>query len=187
MRRMFPLLLLLIGFAACSSPAAPTSAPTVLPTSAPTATSTTPDWLSLPFTEAKSNQPMTLASFKGKTVYVEAMAAWCTNCKNQQRQVVEARKSFGDDVVFISIGVDPNENAPQLAKYAVDQGFDWTFGQATPELINKWIVQFGRTITNPPSTPIFIISPSGKVSELYTNGHSADDLVKLIKQQQAAT
>lgn len=186
MRRILLLLLIMIALTACSSPAAPTAVPTVAPISAPIAASNAPDWVSIPFTDARTNQPITLANFAGKTVYIEAMAVWCTNCLAQQTQVIQARKSFGDDVVFISLDVDPSEDIPKIAKYATDKGFDWTFTQASKELTAKLIDQFGRTITNPSSVPIFIISPNGKVSELFNGIHSADDLVTLIKQHQSA-
>jgi hypothetical protein len=145
-----------------------------------------PDWFAIPFTDARSGQSITLASYSGKAVFIEGMAAWCTNCLNQQHQDVLARQqlaSLGIDVTFISLDVDPSENAAQLAQYAQDKGFTWTFALASKPLMDGLINQFGRTITNPSSTPIFIIAPDGKLSELLVNGHNADDLVARIKQQ----
>lgn len=187
MRRLALVLLSLGLLTACSagSPAASQTTRLAVVTPAPTV----PDWFSIPFTDARTGQPLTLAAYSGKTVFVEGMAAWCTNCLNQQRQDVLARQqlaALGANVTFISLDVDPSENAPQLAQYALDKGFDWTFALASKPLLDALINQFGRTITNPTSTPIFIIAPDGKVSELLTNGHAADDLVAHIKQQIAA-
>ncbi len=186
MRRL-ALVLLSFGLLTACGAGSPAALPTIAATVA--AKPTTPDWFSIPFTDARTGQPLTLASYSGKTVFVEGMAAWCTNCLNQQRQDVLARQqltTLGADVTFISLDVDPSENATQLAQYAHDKGFDWTFALASKPLLDALINQFGRTITNPTSTPIFIIAPDGNVSELLTNGHAADDLVAHIKQQIAA-
>jgi len=186
--------LTLIVVGACS--ASPAVLPTAVSTSVPTALSTAapsiaaqtanlPMWASIPFTDARTNQPVTLAQYAGKTIIVEGMAAWCTNCLHQQGQVLLAYPKFPANTVMISLDVDANENAAQLAQYAQDKHFPWAFGIAGKPLLDALIGQFGRTITNPPSTPIFIISPNGKVSELYTNGHDAPDLLTLIGQNSA--
>ena len=162
-----------------------TSAVTIVPTAAPTGiaqAAALPDWASIPFTDARTNQTITLSQFAGKTIIVEGMAAWCTNCLHQQGQVLLAYPKFPANSIMISLDVDASENAAQLAKYAQDKRFPWTFGIAGKPLLDALIGQFGRTITNPPSTPIFMISPNGKVSELYTNGHDAPDLLNLIAQ-----
>ncbi len=193
MYRVIPVLFIVSLLAACSSPM-PTATAIAIATAAPTPKVTTasdslapagPAWLSTPLTDARTNKPFTLASYAGKTVVVEAMAAWCTTCLAQQRQVIEARKVLGYSVIYISLNVDPNQNAAGLAQYAADNGFDWTFAMGSTEAIEQLIAQYGRTITNPPSVPLFIINPVGKPSELVTGGHSADDLVKLIKQYSA--
>ncbi len=160
---------------------------TALPTQAATsAVGLSPSWLSLSFTDARTGQPITLASYAGKTVMVEAMAAWCTNCLAQQKQVVQVHQQLGDSVPIISLDVDSHEDATLLANYAKDKNFTWTFAIASGPLLDALVAQFGRTITNPPSTPIFIISPNGTVSELLTGGHTADDLLAQIKQHSTA-
>src|SRR5215475_4612241 len=40
-------------------------------------------WHALPLVNARTGQAFTLADFAGKTVYVEPMATWCTNCRQQ--------------------------------------------------------------------------------------------------------
>jgi len=176
--------------AGCGSTAiAPTSVPLsyALPTATPMQPAANiPAWFNLPFSDARTGQSITLASYAGKTVMVEAMAAWCTNCLAQQTQDVQVHQQLGDSVTMISLDVDSHEDATLLAKYAKDKNFTWTFAVSNGPLLDALVAQFGRTITNPPSTPIFIISPDGKLSDLLTNGHSADDLIAQIKQRSAA-
>ena len=156
----------------------------------PTTIATTPaaadPILTIPFSDAHSGQSLTLASFAGKTVLVEGMAVWCTNCLAQQQQVVLARQKFGPNIQDISIDIDASENAPQLVKYAADKGFDWTFGLANKPLMDALVAKYGRVFTNPSNVPMFIISPDGKLSTIISGGHSADDLLKQISQPPAA-
>ena len=44
-------------------------------------------WQQLPLVDARTGESFTLADFAGKTVYVEPMATWCTNCRQQLRTV----------------------------------------------------------------------------------------------------
>jgi hypothetical protein len=67
-----------------------------------------------------------------------------------------------------------------LADYAAKHNFTWTFGSSNKPLMDALVAQFGRAITSPSNMPIFMISPSGKVSKLYTGGHTADQLISLI-------
>ena len=142
--------------------------------------------LTIPFADAHTGQTMTLASFAGKTVLVEGMAAWCTNCLAQQQQIVLARQKFGPNVQDISLDIDASENAPQLVKYAADKGFEWTFALANKPLMDALVAKFGRIFTNPSNMPMFIVSPDGHLSALISGGHSADDLVKQVNQPPAA-
>src|SRR5689334_14222167 len=73
------LMLALILAGACARPAAETTAPSPAKTS-PTER---PAWLSLPLANARTGEAFTLADLGGKTVYVEPMATWCTNCRQQ--------------------------------------------------------------------------------------------------------
>jgi peroxiredoxin len=185
----------LVLAAACSPAAAP---PTALPpTEAPAAAQATEDasvladvlsagverpaWQTTPLVNATTGNTFTLADFAGKTVYVEPMATWCTNCKAQQGQVRTVREQLGEEnYVYISLSVEPNDTTEGLAAYLVRENFPWTFAIAPTEMIASLVEQFGRSVTTPPSTPHFVISPDGAVSQLMTGQHSADELVAIL-------
>ncbi|MBL8132306.1 MAG: hypothetical protein JNL42_10655 [Anaerolineae bacterium] len=196
-----PRLLLLIALAAallaaCSPSAAPpaptaavenTPAPTAEPTAAvenpPGADAAArPAWQTVALTNARTGEAFTLADFAGKTVYVEPMATWCTNCRAQQNIVRDVRNQLGDaQHVYLSLSVETNITGSDLAAYAQRENYGWTFAVATPDLLNALVAQFGRTITNPPSTPHFIIYPDGAVSGLESGRrHSAEELVAAL-------
>ena len=104
------------------------------------------------------------------------MAIWCTTCLSQQREVVRAH-DLGD---FHSVGidVDPNERAPDLAAYALREGFDWRFAVADRGLASLLTGRFGFEVTNPPSTPTFVIS-HGVIRALeFGHVRSAEELIQ---------
>lgn len=137
-----------------------------------------PTWATTPLTNAATGATFTLADFAGWTVYVEPMATWCTNCRAQQRDVRTVREQLGEgDYVYVSLSVEPNDTTPSLAEYAVRENFPWIFAIAPPDMVSALVDQFGRTITNPPSTPHFIISPTGAISQLSTGHHTVEQLV----------
>lgn len=195
---MFAALLLGVLLAACSPAGSAPTASVSTAVSAPIATlesptesadgspvedallagSALPGWATMSLTNAATGATFTLADFAGKTVYVEPMATWCTNCRRQQGEVRTVREQLGEgDYVYVSLSVEPNDTTNGLAAYAVRENFPWIFAVAPPDMIRDLVTQFGRTVTNPPSTPHFVISPNGSVSQLSTGHHSVDQLV----------
>jgi thiol-disulfide isomerase/thioredoxin len=143
-----------------------------------------PAWQSVALTNAVTGESFTLADFQGKTVFVEPMATWCGNCRKQQGHVQQAKGQLGDEVVFIGLSLETELPAEQLAAYAQGNGFDWTYAVMPLELLEGLANEFGRTITNAPSTPHFIIRPDGSFSELATGIHSADEIIAEIQAAQ---
>lgn len=140
-------------------------------------------WLNIPFVDAKAGRNITLANYAGKTVVVEAMAVWCAECFYQQTQAAQALKQLNrETVVYISLDIDPSADTKLLTDYATRNNFTWTFGSSNKALMEALVAQFGRAITSPSNMPIFMISPSGKVSKLYTGGHTADQLIQMINE-----
>lgn len=142
-----------------------------------------PDWTNLRLVNAHSGQSFALSDFAGRTVLVEPMATWCTNCRAQQRNVREAiaRLENPDDFVFISLSVENGLPQDVLAGYADRNGFDWLFTVGTNDMVSALVSQFGRTVVNPPATPHFTIAPDGTVSVLRTGYHSPDALVQEVQ------
>ncbi len=144
-----------------------------------------PVWQTLLLSDARTGEPFALADFKGRTVFIEPMATWCSNCRRQLTNVQAARQVLNsDDVVFIALSVETNIDDPTLASYANKAGFDWVFAVMTPELLRQMVDVFGQSITNPPATPHFIIQPDGRFTELVTGVETADQLISKIQAAQ---
>ena len=142
-------------------------------------------WQNTELINAKTGENFTLADFEGKTVFVEPMATWCSNCRRQLNNVVAAKSELNNaelseeeqDYVFIALSVEGNIPNEDLAQYAEREGFDLIFAVASQDLIRQLVDEFGRPITNPPVTPHFIIKSDGSTTELQTGLESTDELV----------
>lgn len=140
-----------------------------------------PAWTSLTLTDAQTGDSFTLADFAGKTVFVEPMATWCSNCRAQQNRVMQAMRELNsDEFVFISMSVEGISDE-RLANYARQNGFSQQFVVATPDLLSALVNQFGRSVTNPPATPHFIIAPDGTVTDLSLGSKSADAILQQVQ------
>ena len=142
-----------------------------------------PEWLTLPLSDARTGDSFTLADFAGKTVYVEPMATWCTNCRRQLNTISEGMAQLPSDVIVVGLSVEPNLPNDVLAGYADDAGYSFLFAVATPEFIEAMVGEYGRNAANPPGTPHFIVRPDGSLSQLSTGFHSIGDIVAQIESE----
>jgi thiol-disulfide isomerase/thioredoxin len=137
--------------------------------------------MSLPLTDVRTGQAFTLGDFADRPVYVETMATWCPSCRSQLQSVQGAVTALaGEPPVFVVISVETTLPPAQLAQYADDNGFTPIFAVATPELLQALVDTFGRTITNPPSTPHFVIAPDSSHGELLTGFSSSEAIITLL-------
>jgi thiol-disulfide isomerase/thioredoxin len=128
-------------------------------------------------TDVSTGETFTLAELAAdRPVLVETMAIWCTTCRAQQREVVAAHAQA--DFHSVGIDVDPNERAEDLAAYADAEGFDWRFAVADAGLVRLLTDRYGIGVTNPPSTPTFVISTDGTMRALeFGRVRSAEELM----------
>lgn len=153
--------------------AVPLGAPSLL-----TVAAERPDWLALPIVDARTGQTFTMADLAGKTVYVEPMATWCTNCRQQMGNIRDnlLTKLDPERTVLLGLSVETDLPGEDLAAYVDKQGFSWQFAVMTPELLQALAATYGQTVTNPPAVPHFVIGPDGSASDLSTGFHTADQL-----------
>jgi cytochrome oxidase Cu insertion factor (SCO1/SenC/PrrC family) len=186
--RLTGLLLLVAALSIAATPlltppaaAAPADAPAASPASSTALgpAAARPDWHLLPLVDARTGQTFTLADLDGKTVYVEPMTTWCTNCRGQMGLIRDQVLAQLDPERTVLVGLSVETDLPreELAAYVDAQGFSWTFAVMTPELLQALSTQFGLTVANPPAIPHFVIGPDGTTSDLSTGFHTADRLL----------
>lgn len=143
-----------------------------------------PAWLDIELTDVNSGQAFKLADFKGQVVLVEGMAAWCTSCLRQQRELVKLHEAIGEAAISVAIDVDLNENAALLKRHSETNGFNWRYAVGTPELIEALAAEFGNRFLNPPSVPMFLLDKEGGVHLLDFGHKSVEYLTQQIAMYQ---
>ena len=140
-------------------------------------------WRDAPLTDVRTGQTFTVADLEGKLIVIEPMAIWCVNCQFQQSEVATAlARGPQPNVVYLSLDVDPNERPEDLARYADESGFSWTFVVASPDVARSLAGAFGDQVLSPPATPSIVIGPDGSLIEKHLGIRGADDLVGLFEQ-----
>jgi thiol-disulfide isomerase/thioredoxin len=124
-----------------------------------------------------------ITDLEGKVVAIEAMAIWCSTCRIQQGEAQAALEEVDSpDVVYISLDVDSNERAEELAQYADREGFSWRFVVASPEVSRSLAATFGDQVLSPPATPLVILGRDGELIEKHIGIKSAGDLAALLEE-----
>jgi thiol-disulfide isomerase/thioredoxin len=134
-------------------------------------------WATATLTDVTTGQAFTIADFAGRTVFVESMAIWCTNCRAQQGRFTDALAQVDPDhVAYVVLTVDPSESADDLARYRQSRGFTGTYAVAGKAVSTALRDEFGANVLNPPSVPLIMITPAGEVT-FGTGGESVDTIV----------
>jgi thiol-disulfide isomerase/thioredoxin len=156
--------------------------PTVAPTSdAAAAALASRPWATATLTNVTTGEPFTIADLAGRTVFVESMAIWCSNCRAQQARFADALEQLDPDTVaYVVLTVDPGESAEDLARYRKDRGFKGMYAVAGKAVSKALADEFGPNAINPPSVPLVLVTPTGEIT-FSTGGESADEIVKLAR------
>jgi hypothetical protein len=140
-------------------------------------------WRTTPLPDVRTGETFAIADLAGKLVAIEPMAIWCSNCRIQQREAAAALAAVAsDDLVYLGLDVDPNEQAADLAAYSEDEGFDWPYAVASVEVARSLAAEFGDQVLSPPSTPLILVGPDGAVIEQHFGIRRAAELETLFRQ-----
>ena len=169
-------LILAVIIGACSASAA------VSPAAPAAGDATAETWRTATLRDVLTGDEFTIRDLEGKVVVIEPMAIWCVNCRFQQHEAQQALEELGsNDVVYVSLDVDPRERADDLSAYAQREGFGWRFAVASPEVSRALAKTFGDQVLSPPATPLVVLAPDGRVVEQHVGGRSAAALVTLLR------
>ena len=157
---------LALALAGCGS-GTPDTIPDVTSTGSPAtaAISTDAPWQTTTVADVRTGEAFTIADLAGKVVVIEPMAAWCIVCVRQQQAVAAVLASIdSEDIVHISVDVDPKETPGDLAAYAEHWGFDWPFVRADQTLLQHLVAAFGNRVLSPPAIPTLLVGRDGTVT-----------------------
>ena len=71
----------------------------------------------------------------GKPVFMYFAASWCPGCTKELAELREVYPEFTNDIVFISVGVDPTETMDELVKYKERNSHPWTVAKPLDQMI----------------------------------------------------
>jgi hypothetical protein len=121
-----------------------------------------PSWYGRELRDVTGDGTFTIGGFD-RPVVLETFAVWCPVCTSQQEQLADLR-SRRDDLVVVSLNVDPNESASKVRSHASDHGFDWRYAVAPADLTSTLVDEFGAAVTNAPSAPVIVACQDGSAS-----------------------
>ena len=135
-------------------------------------------WATAELTDVTTGETFTIADLAGKPLFIEAMAIWCTNCRQQQGRFTEAFGQLLPGMAeYVVLTIDPSETANDLARYEAERGFTGRYVVAGRELSRQLIDAFGPNILNPPSVPLVFVSPTGEI-DFRTGPESVDKILE---------
>jgi thiol-disulfide isomerase/thioredoxin len=142
-----------------------------------------PAWFTASLTDVSAGEFFTLADLKGKVVLVEMMAIWCPTCLRQQREVAELKAMLGerDDLVTVTLDVDPNESPEDLKAYAAQHGFGGRYAVADSAVVREIATLYGDQFINPPSAPMLVIDRQGMAHPLPFRVKTAEALKAAVE------
>ncbi len=147
-----------------------------------------PAWMTIELVDAETGETFTLADFAGKTILVEPMATWCSNCRRQItettkliKQLTEDEDERLEDLVFIGLSIETNLKPSDLKTYAERNNFALTFAVMSEGMLRALVAEFGRGVANPPSSPSFIIRADGTFTELTFGIEPAEDILAKLE------
>lgn len=145
----------------------------------------TVDWRDTELTDIATGETFRISDFEGTTVMMESFAVWCPTCLRQQKEVQEYRLNEDNvnvTVIHISLDTDPNEDEEQVREYLGDNGFDWYFAIAPPEMTQSLIDELGSEVVVAPSAPIVLICEDQSARLMSRGVKSPEDIQEELEQ-----
>ena len=117
-------------------------------------------WLNTELTDVRTGESFRISDFEGKPILLETFAVWCPTCTRQQEKIKDFHEEPGyseEDVVSISLNVDPSEDEERVREHIERNGFHWRYAVSPEGATQSLIEDFGVGITSAPSVPMVLI------------------------------
>ena len=114
----------------------------------------------------------------GGVVVMTSMASWCPTCMVEAKQLALAASQLpSDGVSFLSISIDPTDDAAKINVFREDQNTPWDYaGLFSDEAVQRLIIDYKMTQRE----KTYVIGPDGII--VYTDGgiSVADKIVDAV-------
>ncbi|MCW4032955.1 MAG: TlpA family protein disulfide reductase [Candidatus Bathyarchaeota archaeon] len=121
-----------------------------------------------------NGQTFKLSDFQGKVVVLDFMATWCKPCRNQMNELIEVWQKYGDQIVIISVAIDPMETDEELSSFFEEyKDATWIHAKDAPEL-----TQYHEVVAIP---TLVISDQNGNIVFRHVGVTSASELINEIE------
>lgn len=134
------------------------------------------DWTHIDLVDV-TGVSFTVSALKGKPVFVENFATWCSECLHQLVDTEKAAAAAADGATFVALSVETDIQPEDVARYAAKHGFTHIrFAVMSPRMLAATSNAFGTSAINPSSTPKIVVSATGQAGRAVTGYESAQDI-----------
>jgi cytochrome c biogenesis protein CcdA/peroxiredoxin len=95
-----------------------------------------------------------LSDYQGNVVVLDLMATWCPVCNDEMKELSQLKEQY-NEVVIITISIDPTETDEKLRSFKENYNADWLFARDTNNILVRY-----NAFTIP---TIVVIDPQGKI------------------------
>jgi len=121
-----------------------------------------------------NGQTFKLSDFQGKVVVLDFMATWCKPCRIQINELIEVWQEYGDQIVIISVAIDPMETDEELISFFEEyEDATWIHAKDAAEL-----TQYHEVAAIP---TMVIIDQNGNIVFRHVGVTSASELINEIE------
>ncbi|RQG96503.1 TlpA family protein disulfide reductase [Natrarchaeobius chitinivorans] len=118
------------------------------------------DWRETTLEDVTTGASFTIAGID-QPVVVHTFAPFCPTCNSQQEEIAESHAAVGDEVRFVDLVIDGNDDPADIRTHAEENGYEWTFGAAPEPFTEALVDEFGREISVHAQSPLVVVCPDG--------------------------
>ncbi|MEY7850123.1 TlpA family protein disulfide reductase [Natrarchaeobius sp. A-rgal3] len=118
------------------------------------------DWQETMLEDVTTGESFTIASVD-RPVVVHTFAPFCPTCNRQQEEIADSYGDLGDDVQFVDLVIDGNDDPEDVRNHAEENGYEWAFGAAPEPFTEALVDEFGREISVHAQSPLVVVCPDG--------------------------
>lgn len=124
--------------------------------------------------ETTEGERISLEDLKGKVVLLDVMSTTCSGCEEVLQIMDKLYPSYREDVVFISVSVDPADTMEVLRSFREEKGIDWILAS---DVNREIFTRYG--ITQIPK--LYIIDREGRITYEHLGPPKEEDLEEALK------
>ncbi len=122
-----------------------------------------------------SGKTVSLKSLRGKPVYVNFWATWCTYCKAELQAIQRLHQHYGKKLVILGVDLTASEKSPQaVAQFVTQQKLTYDILlDTTGSVANQYLVRAAPTSV--------FVNPKGLITTFFVGQMSHSQMVKAYR------